>query len=430
MDDRLAWQIRLTGVYCISFIGLAIPMSIPGPTLAGLANILGEPYPTQLAPMLAARGLGIALGTAAVGPLLDKPVFARRSNQFLAAVAISMSLSIMVIPLATGLGLPYLCAGMALTSIMAGILDSGGNILLVRAWGDDSGGEAAMNILQFAWGIGAILAPIIASRIGLTAAAMPKVYLTVGACSLVLGLFPLLVHSPMLPTECRNRGMAGSGDDRSAKQQQRRKVCGLVSLCVFYFCYAGAEQMPGDWLTMTTRSTIPFGSDRQGAFATSLFWAGLTFGRLFAALAAAIRSNSELLVLGLAIASTSCMCLLSRAGSSLWGLAVSSIGMGAGLAPLFGCGLLLASSRFRMTGTDSSLILFGGAIGQMILPTLAGMVLHTFPFAMPWAELTLLGVQVLMVSIVLCMPRAQDVSTQPGSADGQSAPLLATDGVL
>jgi fucose permease len=112
----------------------------------------------------------------------------------------------------------------------------------------------------------------------------------------------------------------------------------------FYFCYAAAEKVPGDWLA--TLAISRGASDAEGAHITGVYWGSLTGGRLLAVLVASWASTSQMITANFACCISACVLLLSL--NSAGSLYASGAGIGLGLASLYPSGILLAQTRIPL----------------------------------------------------------------------------------
>ena len=138
-----AWQLACTSAYCLSFIGLGLMGNAIGPTLPPLADRLQLSGPTDFALALFFRGLGYAIGTLVMGHAVDR--WAQRAHLVIAASCCVMGLSGALVPWAGSVAITSVL--WTIQSVAGGVVDVGGNILVVKVWGDDKGGFSAMNAL-------------------------------------------------------------------------------------------------------------------------------------------------------------------------------------------------------------------------------------------------------------------------------------------
>jgi len=155
MTAEVRHRLAVTAAYFTAFVALGLFAASLGPTLPGLAentrSALG-----QISYLFTARAFGYLLGSFFGGQLYDRLPGHRVMVLALAAMALVL-LGMPLIPL-----LPLLVAVILLGGIAEGVLDVGGNTLLVWLHRDRVG--PFMNGLHFAFGLGAFLAPIVIAQ--------------------------------------------------------------------------------------------------------------------------------------------------------------------------------------------------------------------------------------------------------------------------
>ncbi|NBB91049.1 MAG: MFS transporter, partial [Spirochaetes bacterium] len=148
-----------TGYFWALFT-LGLAAASIGPSLAGLARNTGATLGAASI-VFAAYRAGFVGGAFLGGALLDR----LRGHPILAAAMFTMAVMLAAIPQLPSVGV--LGAGFLVLGVGAGTVEIGGNTLLVWRYGSRVG--PYMNGLHFAFGIGAILSPILIGRaIGLT----------------------------------------------------------------------------------------------------------------------------------------------------------------------------------------------------------------------------------------------------------------------
>ncbi|GFN98763.1 sodium-dependent glucose transporter 1 [Plakobranchus ocellatus] len=150
---ELKRKLSKTGALAMAFFCLGLCIAIPGPTLLDLGRMVGRDT-QHMVLVFTARSLGYLLGSVAGGVLGDI-----WDQQLL------LGLTLGATAVATA-GIPWCTALLSMAVLIAvhgvaiGVLDSGGNVFCIRIWGKQS--PSYMQLLHFAFGIGAFLAPLIA----------------------------------------------------------------------------------------------------------------------------------------------------------------------------------------------------------------------------------------------------------------------------
>jgi hypothetical protein len=295
MPSNFRWQAMSTLAYCASFVGLGMLSEALGPCLPGLSERFGLNSAADLSPVLVGRGVGYSVGTLGMGKLIE--IWPTRGNVMLSAAALAMAALNVFVPLASvsSSGLLLLGALIVARATMAGALDVGGNILIVRVWEGDPRAGPAMNLLHLSWGLGAFLSPVLVRAVGIEPDGLPRSFAVLSVVGAVTGLWCALVRSPARPApplsapspraaltpaaaggaEAKETAVveteAGTPPVGEAAAGGRSATCdsptgsddsggsgegaGSLSsfpvvfgaLFLYYFAYSGAEKISGDW---------------------------------------------------------------------------------------------------------------------------------------------------------------------------------------
>lgn len=158
----------------------------------------------------------------------------------------------------------------------AGCLDGGANGLVLDVYRDGRG--RAMNLLHMAFSVGALAAPLVVGR--LVAADIAWQAAVVGSGLVATGLLVAYALVPM-PSGRRERassddGPAGGSGGPNAMRERWLLAGPLAFLGVAIACYVGSEIGVSSWLVRFL-DPAPL---TTATLALSLYWAGLTVGRL------------------------------------------------------------------------------------------------------------------------------------------------------
>jgi fucose permease len=210
------------------------------------------------------------------------------------------------------------------------------------------------------WGLGAALGPQVAN-FGLAQQNIDLAFL-------FTGVFSLLLIIPFSLTSLEPR--------RSAPQSQQAgfssiNLLPLLPFALLIFVYIGAENGFGSWI-FTELTKITGSSESIGALATSLFWGGLTMGRIFATVLLRRFSDENLLLLmTLLIALGAGTLLVIRGVESLALMSAFLVGIGSG--PIFPTTLAILNRRFPH-GAVAGVVVAFGTTGGIVGPWLQGQV--------------------------------------------------------
>ncbi|XP_071997877.1 sodium-dependent glucose transporter 1 isoform X1 [Engystomops pustulosus] len=382
----------VTAVMCAAFLGLGMAISVLGPTFPELAENVGSTV-GNISYVFVGRSLGYLCGSVLGGVLFD------RINQHL-LLGLSM--------LATCGGLlmlPWCKKAIFLIGVMSvvgtsmGFLDTGGNVVILNTWGDESGPH--VQALHFSFALGAFLAPILAKLIPeilplekihiIGSQVVPAdnrtsqklldlplgikkpmlSYIVISTYLLLVSLFLFILYSKTQS----NQSSIKSSEDKLRTAKHHNAIIFLLFL--FFFCYVGAEVAYGSYIFTYSITTVGMDHDKAAGL-NSIFWG------LFAA------------VRGLAICVATClypgtMLLLSMIGCAvaslflllfhthpivLW---VGSALYGASMATTFPSGFSWAQQYTTIGGKAASLFVVGAALGEMAIPASVGYLQGMFP---------------------------------------------------
>ena len=165
--------------------------------------------------------------------------------------------------------------GAVLAGFGAGALDGGSNGLVLDLY--RSGRGRAMNLLHLCFSAGALLAPLAVGQLVGAGVAWPSILVATAVLAAPLAIGYALVPLPSGRRVAAPRDPAGATTGTSAGERGRPLLFGpLLLLAIAIGCYVAAEIGVSNWLV---RFLAP--AELQTAtLALSLYWAGLTLGRL------------------------------------------------------------------------------------------------------------------------------------------------------
>ncbi len=211
--------------------------------------------------------LAYALGSFAGGPLTERA--GRRL--VLGGAVVTMAAGV------AGLGLAPSWMAFVLASVAigagAGCLDGGANGLVLDVYREGRG--RAMSLLHMSFSVGALAAPLLVGRLVDSGVTWQAVTVGTGAVVALLALAYVLVPMPSARrlTEPANATVPDAGPAR----ESRRLLSGpLLLLGIAIAAYVAAEIGVSNWV-VAFLEPAPL---TTATLALSLFWAGLTVGRL------------------------------------------------------------------------------------------------------------------------------------------------------
>lgn len=367
-----------TAALCASFLGLGMCIAVIGPTFEDLAlnvhrNISNISY------IFAGRSAGYIGGSLLGGTLLDclDPYLLLGLSMLLTA------LGMCVIPLCRNV--PLLMALMSCIGISMGVLDTGGNVLVLNTWGEKAGPH--MQALHFSFSAGAFLSPIIAQllfgahgnhssvaenmTVGMEQDVQSWSHMRTMWAYVVIGLFVLLSALFFFVLYCCGAGSRGREYSVSEKPQVAKHHKAIVFLLFFfYFAYVGAEVAYGSFIFTFAKDFLQM-DETQAAGVNTLFWGSFAACRGLAILLATCVSPGALITLSLlcCCGSSLLLCLFPLQRAVLW----AGTGLyGASMAVVFPSGLSWVEQYTPVTGRTAAVLVVGAALGEMVLPVLLG----------------------------------------------------------
>lgn len=218
---------------------------------------------------------------------------------------------------------------------------------------------AALNLLNFSWGVGAIASPWLVDLLGGR-----------GLSTLLLVLaLAIAAVSPLL--------LAATWPEVSLEDPKARaesKVTGqyaaILRFAALFFFYVGTEATVSGWLT-TYAERMHMAMARVAVLMPSFFWAALLAGRALAPVVLRKVEEARLGLAGLAVGGAGVMILVLSL--NLAGVAAGSVVAGFGLAAIFPLLISAVTHRFGASATRiTSAMFLMSALGGASLPFLAG----------------------------------------------------------
>ena len=220
---------------------------------------------------------------------------------------------------------------------------------------------AALNLLNFSWGIGAVGSPII-----IRALHSLGLYLYVmGAILAVSAATMVWVPAPIEP---RKEPNSDNVSPQSAVPWLSRLV---FILGILFFCYVGTENAVAGWIASYAKR-LGTESSHLWTMMPSFFWGALLCGRALAPLLLRHMRETSLSTLGLSLAVTGVAVLLGTRSMVLIGIAAAVSGLG--LSSIYPAYIAMLSHWFGAAGVRVGGLMFAlGSVGGASLPWLVGL---------------------------------------------------------
>ncbi|KAG7257684.1 hypothetical protein CRUP_038022, partial [Coryphaenoides rupestris] len=298
---------------------------------------------------------------------------------------------------------PFCKVPVVLTGLMCsvgvsmGVLDTGGNVLVLQTWAHRAGPH--LQALHFSFAAGAFVSPVIAKLLITTNSAPPTLpapptnnsgtrpvaaapfshpimssmwaYVFIGCFVLLTSLVFLLLFL------CGGRAVPPDRPPGGppAPPRARHHAALVLLLSLFFFWYVGAEVAFGSFIFSYAVDYAGLAA-REAAGLNALFWGAFAACRGLAVLLAARVSPAALILSSLAGSSLSAL-LLSLFGRQRAVLWVCTGLYGTSMATTFPSGMSWAEQRTVVSGRSAAGLVVGAALGEMVLPTLLSLQLGT-----------------------------------------------------
>lgn len=252
-----------------------------------------------------------------------------------------------------------------------------------------------MSWLHCMWGLGASIGPYIMSFVLTNGQIWNMGYRYIGILQIFLTTI-LFLSIPLWKVTDTTQNGNQEIPVKNLSLQQIFRIPGAKEVMVMFFCYCALEQTAGLWAS--TYLVMHKGIiEETAALFGSLFYIGITVGRLINGFIAFKLNDTQMIRLGFGIISIGTITLLLPLGNtvSLIGLIV----IGLGCAPIYPCVIHSTPDHF---GADKSQSIVGvqmacAYVGTLCMPPLFGIIANHISVAlMPLYLLVILFVMVIM----------------------------------
>ena len=386
---------RIAAAYYAAFILLGLMLTSVGPALDALQNQTASAA-GSISLLFTATALGYMAGSLGGGRLYGR----LEGNRVVAGALLCLAAITVTVPLAESLGL--LVAVFVLIGTCLGMLDVGGNTLMVWLYRSDV--PPYMSALHLSFGVGAFVGPLVMDRVAVITGDAVNAYWLYAGLMIPVAVWVTMMPSPRIP-------VATAGEAGGPSPLRRHAVMvGIIAL--FFFLHIGAQAAFGGWIYSYSREFI--GSETTARVVNSAFWGGLVLGRIIAIPLARRMTPRAMLEINLVgcIAALGIMVLLPASIAALW---VGVVGFGMAVASMIPASINLAARQIPITGQVTAMFLVGGSLGSMTLPWVVGQLFE------PRGRASLLYVTgaavVAAVAVYVALrSRVGDGVREPGSA--------------
>lgn len=374
-------QLTQTFSYYAAFIGLGFVSAMFGPTLPSLADNTGSTL-SAISAIFVANSVGRMAGSLVAGRLLDRV----KGHPIIAAGFAIMALFMVLIPnvnLLTVMVAFFFVAGLA-----ENLVDVGANTLIVWLHGSKVG--PYMNALHLTFGIGALIAPIIAAASFNFSGDINLGYYIVAAC-----LVPLTIWMLRLPSPAQRATVA-----HGATGEVNWLLVILVAL--FFFVMVGGEVGMSAW-TFSYGRAMGLNDATTAAALASVFWAAYSFGRLIAIpISARVQAHLMLFadLIGMVVSTLILIVFGGTTPAAVW---IGIAGIGLSVASVFPTMLTFTGSHMNVTGKINGILFATANIGSMFFPWVIGQMFE--PVGPQSLAFIILGISVAGLTLFIFINR-------------------------
>lgn len=349
----------------LAYISTGIIAILPGPALAVIA---GHTHVTlDVAGWLfTSSSLGFSCGVILAGWLSS-----RLNGKYLLMIGM-LVMGSMAIILPSTHSFAFLLIAVFILGIGFSFVDVSVNILVTLAFHDSLG--ETLNFLHSAFAIGALIGPLL---LAFFLQAIHSAFPAFGTGTILALVAALLLALPYIPRV--SQPVTANNEPSGSTRETMWSIFGQVVLWLMMlqmFLYVGSEVSFGDWVS-TAVSQGARVSVVIAAPAVTMFWIGLTTGRLLGAqlLRRGLWSEIRLLYTSF-IGGGIAVLVVAFFAHSVWIAFGASLLAGLFFGPIFPGIMAIASRRFvHVLGLASSVMLFGAGTSGIVLPLLVGILI-------------------------------------------------------
>jgi FHS family glucose/mannose:H+ symporter-like MFS transporter len=220
---------------------------------------------------------------------------------------------------------------------------------------------AALNLLNFSWGIGAVGCPFVVAALQRS----QRTSLLLFGMTMSLALVAISLACIHLPADAKGNATKGSPSDKKIWKSRFVPILGAL-----FFIYVGTESSIGGWVASYARR-IDASSGTFWVLTPSFFWGALLLGRALAPVMLRHVRETTLASAGLALASLGSFVLLIANAMALVVVGASLAGFG--LASVFPINIAMLSLWFGERASRIGGVMFAlSSLGGATVPWLVG----------------------------------------------------------
>lgn len=373
----------LLAVIYLTFISLGLPDSLLGSAWPAMRESFGAPLSYA-----GCISMIISCGTV-VSSLLSDRLTRRFSTKFVTLVSVALS-ALALSGFSCASQFWMLCLWAIPYGLAAGAIDSALNNYVALYYS-----SRHMNWLHAFWGVGTIISPYIMSW-ALSQAIWPVGYRVVSALQLAIALalafsLPLwkknTSSTPQAEESVKPLGITGA-----------LRIQGVAWLLIGFFAYCGLEGITMLWTSSYLVSVRGLAAEPAAAFA-SLFFIGITAGRIIAGFISEKLGDRRLIRLGACVALVGLLAVVLPLKTNVVALSGFII-LGLGCGPIYPAVIHSTPANF---GAHNSQAIIGiqmasAYVGSAFMPPLFGLVAGKISLnIMPFVLIGFLALMILML---------------------------------
>lgn len=229
---------------------------------------------------------------------------------------------------------------------------------------------AALNLVNFSWGAGAVGAPLAIAALQRSGHMIWTAYAT-SAAAVALCIWLASAKFVTAPSSNQAAAVPQATTEQEKMRSQRRQFYSGLVLCVLFFTYVGTETSIGGWVAIHARRLSVSGGTLWAAI-PAIFWGALLLGRASAPILLRRLRQNSLAVGGLVVALAGMACVLAAHSPEF--IAAGSGLAGFGLASVYPINLALLAEWFGGKAPKAGSVIFpASGLGGAVLPWLVGL---------------------------------------------------------
>ena len=396
----------LLPIIYIAFVSLGLPDSLLGSAWPVMYADLGAPVAAQSAITM------IITVCTIISSLATAPLMRRLGAGKLTACSVAMTAAA-ILGFGMSTSLWQLCLIAIPYGLGAGSVDAALNNFVAVHYG-----ERHMSWLHCCWGIGTSVSPVVMGWALAGPLSWHGGYLAIGIIQALITAL-LFFSLPMWKKAGDGSGSTEGEASEAAKPisyTEALRLPGAWAVILSFGCYSGFEYVCGLW--SSSHLVLARGiAEAQAASMASLFYMGITAGRLVSGIVAPHVGSKNLIRIGQGMVAVGVALLIFGQGQLALSVALALVGLGC--APIYPSIISLTPERFGEVASQSmvSLQMACAYVGSTLMPPLVALVFSLGGAAVfPW-----ILVIVLLAMAVLAELANERTSDAKESRRGASA---------